>query len=212
MTTLPPLDAHRLWAATYDTTPNPLLALEARLLAPMLPVVEGRTVIDVASGTGRWARHLAAAGARVIAVDLCPEMLHRAPRPAVIADALKLPFGSAAADLVLCAFALGYMAHCLPELRRITRPGGTVIASDMHPDAIHRGWSRSFTSDSKVIHIRQRPYTLEELNAPGLRLVDFAESPFGAPEQPLFAEAGRIDLFDDACRTRAVFVAKWICE
>src|SRR4051794_25865318 len=124
MTNLPALEAHRLWAATYDTAPNPLLALEARLLRPMLPPVRDRSVIDVASGTGRWARHLAAEGANVVAVDLCPEMLDHAPRPAVLADAVKLPVRSGVADLVICAFGFSYMAPSLPELARITRIGG----------------------------------------------------------------------------------------
>ncbi len=40
--------AHRLWAATYDEAPNPLLALEGRLLKPLLPRTRGLLVVDVA--------------------------------------------------------------------------------------------------------------------------------------------------------------------
>ncbi len=52
--------AHRLWAATYDEAPNPLLALEGRLLKPLLPRTRGLLVVDVACGSGRWSRFFGA--------------------------------------------------------------------------------------------------------------------------------------------------------
>src|ERR1019366_5591536 len=45
---------YEIWSAHYDRDPNPLLALESRLLAPRLGHLDGRTVLDVATGTGRW--------------------------------------------------------------------------------------------------------------------------------------------------------------
>ena len=39
--------AYRLWAPYYDTVPNPLLALEERLVGELLPPSGFRTVIDV---------------------------------------------------------------------------------------------------------------------------------------------------------------------
>src|SRR5690606_22097258 len=48
------LAAHALWAETYDRSPNPLLALEERLLPPLLPDLRGLTALDAACGAGRW--------------------------------------------------------------------------------------------------------------------------------------------------------------
>jgi len=209
MISLNAASAHRLWAATYDEEPNPLLALEQRMLEPLLPDVHGRMVLDVASGTGRWARRLASMGARVIACDACFEMAVRGPRPAVISDAGRLPLPDQSADLTICAFALGYTGPCLAELARVTRTGGFVIVSDMHPDAARAGWTRSFRNGGKVISIAARRYDFDSLAAPGLREILRLETSFDEPERPLFAAAGRESRFEDCRRVPAIYIAKW---
>jgi SAM-dependent methyltransferase len=48
----------------------------------------------------------------------------------------RLPVGDGAVDLTVCALALTQLADptgALLELRRVTRPGGRVIVSDVHP-------------------------------------------------------------------------------
>lgn len=211
MIAMDPLAAHRAWAATYDDAPNPLLALEERLLEPLLPSMRGVLAVDVACGSGRWARRLAQRGACVIAVDLCSEMLQRAPGIRAMADAGLLPFPDGAADLTICAFALSYLsAACLAELARLTRRNGLVIVSDMHPAAAARGWTRSFRVSGKVIAIRTRAYTLDDLRTPGLMLSTLIEAPLGDPERPIFERAGKLAQFRDACRGPAVYVAKYI--
>ena len=35
------LEGHRIWSRQYDESPNPILALETRVLAPRLQVREG---------------------------------------------------------------------------------------------------------------------------------------------------------------------------
>ena len=124
----------------------------------------GLTVVDVAAGTGRWARALQRKrGARAIAVDFCHEMLRIAPIPAVQADATHLPLPDASADVVICAFALGYAPACFAELARITRPGGMLLVSDVHPEALSRGWTRSFRHRGEAIQVRDQPYELADL-------------------------------------------------
>jgi ubiquinone/menaquinone biosynthesis C-methylase UbiE len=128
-----------------------------------------------------------------------------------LADAGMLPFPDAAADLTICAFALSYLpAAGLTELARITRPGGLVIVSDMHPATAARGWTRSFRASGKVIAIRTRAYTLDDLRTPGLALSTLIEAPFGEAERPIFERAGKLAQFRDACRGPAVYVAKFI--
>ncbi len=122
-----------------------------------------------------------------------------------------LPFPDASADLTLCAFALSYLPRaCLTELARITRPGGLVFVSDMHPAAAARGWTRSFRASGKVIAIRTRAYTLDDLRTPGLTLLRLVEAPFGEAERSIFERAGKLAHFRDARRGPAVYVAKFI--
>src|SRR5712671_7479326 len=170
MTALPPQSAYRLLAATYDEAPNPLLALERRSLEPLLPNLRGKQIIDAAAGTGYWTSRAIALGARAIAVDFCQEMLRMAPRPAVLADINHLPLANESADVTICAFGLGYAPGALAELQRVTRRGGVILASDVHPDAIRAGWTRTFHHDSEVITVEHKPYSLEDLRLPGLTL------------------------------------------
>ena len=64
------------WAEVYDTQPNPLLALEERVLGSMMPDVRGLDVLDAGCGTGRWLERLADRSPRsLIGVDISPAML-----------------------------------------------------------------------------------------------------------------------------------------
>ena len=204
-----PREAYRLLAAQYDSTPNALIALEQRMLGPLLPDVRGKTVADIAAGTGRWSRYCAARGGRSIAVDSCLEMLREAPAPAVQADATQLPLPDACADLTICAFALGYAPRAFGELARITRRGGWLAVSDVHPDALRRGWTRSFQLAGETIHVAHQPYEIEDLRAPGLELMKLLEPRLGASERKIFEAAGRPELFAEAARLPAIFIALW---
>jgi ubiquinone/menaquinone biosynthesis C-methylase UbiE len=210
MTTLEPLEAYRLLARNYDSSPNPLLALEQRTMALLLPPLRGAKVVDAAAGTGRWASYCKSRGAQTIVADFCPEMLALAPRPAVLADVNRLPLPNAFADVAICAFAIGYAPACLSELARITRKGGAVLVSDVHPDAIRRGWTRSFRHGPEVISVAHQAYSLEDLFAAGLRLDCLIERQFGAAEREVFAQAGKLAAFEEAARQPAIFVARWI--
>jgi malonyl-CoA O-methyltransferase len=205
MTVLAPREAYQRLAEEYDTSPNALIALEQRVMTPLLPDnLEGSTVIDVASGTGRWARYCRQRGARAIAVDFCFEML-----PSVQADATQLPLPDASADITICAFALGYAPECFAELVRITRPGGMLVVSDVHPDALKRGWTRSFRHHGEVIQVADQPYALADLYAPGLQLSSMIEPRLGLPEHEFFQKSGHLEHFEEACREPAIFVARW---
>jgi malonyl-CoA O-methyltransferase len=213
---LNPKAAYQILAEKYDSSPNALIALEQRIMTPLLPVNMNRhIVVDVAAGTGRWAFQCRKRGARVIAVDFCREMLRKASRPPiqierVQADSEWLPLPNASADVVICAFALGYAPVCFAELARITRPGGMLLVSDVHPDALDRGWTRSFRHRGEAIQVRDQPYELADLHAPNLQLSCLIEPRLGPAEREFFERAGRLDRFDEACREPAIFVARWI--
>lgn len=106
----------------------------------------GDDVLDIASGTGDFARAFARGGARsVVGCDFAHEMLTRARQGNVTtnplrwceADALKLPFRDQAFSITCCAFGVRNFADLdtgLAEMHRVLRPGGrTVILEFSRP-------------------------------------------------------------------------------
>src|SRR6185437_7976065 len=99
--------------------------------------------------------------------------------------------------------------QCFPELARIVRPGGALLVSDVHPEALRRGWKRTFRSQGETIEAASEPYEIFDLRAPGLELAHLLEPCLGPPERCVFEQAGRLDLFDAACAQPAIFVGYW---
>lgn len=100
----------------------------------------GELVLDAGCGTGLAARRLAAAGVRVVGLDLSLRSLLRLRRVAdppaaglVRGDLAALPFAEATFDRVLSANALQHVPgeqrqrQCLAELARVARPGARVV-------------------------------------------------------------------------------------
>jgi SAM-dependent methyltransferase len=106
-------------------------AVLARRLVELLGPGAGDVVLDVACGTGLVARALRPHVARVLGVDITPEMLDRA-RPyldeGLLADAEALPFAAGRFDLVVCRQGIQFLdaPRAVAEMVRVTRPGGKV--------------------------------------------------------------------------------------
>ena len=98
-------------------------------------LAQARRVLEVGCGTGAVLSGLASPAA-VHGLDRDPGRLVQAHRhvPAaglVCADALTLPYPSACFDITFCHFLLlwvGDPLRSLLEMRRVTRPGGSILA------------------------------------------------------------------------------------
>ena len=212
-------DAYRLWAATYDHDPNPLLALEERLARDVLGPIAGWKVIDLCSGTGRWICLARSLGARVVGIDLSPEMLQCAARkPAcagrvALGDVTRVPLRGGSAHLAICSFGISYAPSIRSALREMARIARRIMISDLHPAAARAGWTRSFHHASQTFSVAHRSYSLEELeaaaNAAGLKQESVIEGFLGEPERKIFARAGKEHLLDEVAKIPAVFVATW---
>ncbi len=138
------------WAEIYDEDDNPLVAVEAPRVAAALGPVRGLRVADVGCGTGRHTQALSRDGAIVTALDFSRGMLDRArarnystPVEFLEHDLTRpLPLPDAAFDRVLSGLVVDHIpdlpAH-FRELVRVTRPGGAVIISVLHPAMMLRG-------------------------------------------------------------------------
>ena len=204
-------EGYRLWAPTYDQAPNPVTALESRVLAEQLGELAGKHVLDVACGTGRWAKYAGDRGAQVLGIDRSPAMLQRCPVRAALADAEALPVAGQWADIAICALAFGYLDSPMRELMRVTKPGGFIFVSDVHPKALDRQWKQSFRSGSQIYEIAHRRYDLFELlHTDGLRLAALLEPCFGTPELEIFRRANKESSFAEMSEVPAIFMAHWI--
>ena len=100
----------------------PADALEPLRLSPDL------TVLDLAAGTGKLTRPLAASGARVIAVEPVAEMRAALPSSVETLDgtAESIPLGDGSVDLVTVGQAFHWFDGdaALAEIHRVLRPGG----------------------------------------------------------------------------------------
>jgi SAM-dependent methyltransferase len=113
-------------------------------------------VLDLGCGTGRHALWLAAAGARVTALDFSPGMLEEARRkPGAEGVSFRvhdlhepLPFPAASFDRVVSGLVLEHLRELrgfFAEARRVLRPGGRAVVSAMHPAMFLRGAMARFT-------------------------------------------------------------------
>jgi len=113
-------------------------------------------VLDLATGTGDLALAVRASapGRMVVGADFAEGMLRRARRklaatprmPLLAADALALPFRDGVFASVTSAFLLRNLADLpagLAEMRRVTAPGGVVVALEITRPAVP-GWDTVF--------------------------------------------------------------------
>jgi ubiquinone/menaquinone biosynthesis C-methylase UbiE len=217
---LTPLEGYRAWAPHYDETLNPLLALESRVLSSALEVTKGDRIIDAGCGTGRSMAYLAACGARVFGVDFCDRMLALATaKPGlnsrcVVADISRLPMRDDYFDLALSSFTLSYAPDLSAALAELARVARRVIVADLHPEAVRRGWKRSFRYQESSIEISHSPYTLTQLDdaahTAGLMCSYRIEASFGEPEREIFRLAGKASGFAEAAGCRALLVTSWV--
>jgi ubiquinone/menaquinone biosynthesis C-methylase UbiE len=213
-------EGYERWAPSYDHSPNPLLHLEQRKLAALLPNLIGKRFLDLACGTGRWLQKLSAQGAGPgVGVDFSAAMLQVAGRKAAISGRLtrancqNLPFHASVFDLVVCSFALGHirdLGAMVRELARVTKAGADVFVSDLHPEAYARGWRTGFRDSRGAMQIEMSPRTAEQIVraffAAGFECLTHVPLCLGEPEKPIFALAGKSHLFTQACQVPAVLV------
>lgn len=202
---VPEMDAvagYGAWAATYDSTANPLINAEEPVVRRLIDDCPIGKALDAACGTGRYTAYLSARGHRVTGVDSSPGMLDVARKKVAEATFLQaqlshLPFESDAFDVVVCALALEHCAELGPpigELSRALRSGGVMILSVYHPINYLLGFGAFFQDSSgqyriiRGFHHRQAEYMSAFISAK-LELKHVAEPVWGTEEIEVVSRA-----------------------
>jgi SAM-dependent methyltransferase len=138
---------YRVWSRTYDNPGNAAFQLDTPVIEDIVDGLPAGVALDAACGTGRLSQVLAARGHRVVGVDSSAEMLalarERVPAGSfLLGDLLRLPVRDNEIDVIVCGLALTHLPDLAPvmaEFARVLRPGGHLVISDMHPEALLRG-------------------------------------------------------------------------
>ena len=115
-----------------------------RMLVDILRVKAGKTVADVGAGTGFVTETLIAHGMKVIAVDSSEHMLGyldnkfggRKLLQCVNGNAEKLPLEDEVVDAAVASVVMHHLefpSRCVGEMKRIVKPGGSVVILEMAP-------------------------------------------------------------------------------
>jgi len=113
-----------------------------RAVVDALGPLEGRRVLDLGCGKGRFASRLQQQGAEVVGLDVSSRMLAEAQGlDRVRGSARRLPFASAAFDAVVAIEVIEHvgpvgLGPVLDEARRVLRPGGRLAIIDKNVGAL----------------------------------------------------------------------------
>jgi malonyl-CoA O-methyltransferase len=196
------LQAYTSWASTYPARASTaLLRAEERAVRSLLPDLSGRTVLDLACGTGRWGQiALELGAARVIGLDDSTAMLARCSlRERAIASMDAMPLRAASVDVLICGLAAGHLPFIHEPIRKmgpLLRPGGIAVFSDLHPYPMLAGAHHQFSdADGRAraiehyVHLvsdwiragEAAGWRLTGLREPGLRESERADNPGEVP-------------------------------
>jgi cytosine/adenosine deaminase-related metal-dependent hydrolase/ubiquinone/menaquinone biosynthesis C-methylase UbiE len=216
--------AYRKWARDYDELPNPVTALESRVLSALTPNLRDRDVADLGCGTGRSFPMFEQRGAHsVVGIDFSAEMLtvaNRKLRPSVRliqGDVCDLPLHSASVDVTFASLLVSYVSDIsrfAREVRRISRDNAIVMVSDLHPASVRKfAWKRIGSAATESVELPARVIEIEEI----IRAFEHAgfvaeiklEFPFGEAERPIFSNSGKQADFDRFANEPAIFVLQF---
>jgi ubiquinone/menaquinone biosynthesis C-methylase UbiE len=164
-------EGYDLWSDTYDSTPNPVVAMDSRHTIKHLAPAAGELILDAGCGTGRNLKQLLQAGSEPVGIDFSLGMLKAGRRkhvdsPIVAANLQEpLPFLAASFDAVLCAL-IGEHLTDLPlvlrEFHCVLKPGGRLIFSVYHPEMSATGIEANFERSGIEYRLGAVHYTVKQ--------------------------------------------------
>lgn len=159
-------DIWNFYAPVYNTFMRMDRSLYEEMYRRIHAAIQGKRTLELCTGTGLIARHVADAASEMVATDFAEKMLAEARKgelPANLtfqqADATALPFDDDSFDAVIISNALHIIPNpkqALAEIRRVLRPDGVLIAPNFvhHEGDLQTGvWSKLLTAAGIVFAV-----------------------------------------------------------
>lgn len=159
------------WAETYDTTPNPVVALDRRYTLAALDPQPREWILDAGCGTGFHLRGMRRRGSRPVGLDFSMGMLKVAQRSdpwSLLAQAdlnREFPVRRRAFDALVSALVSEHLSDLKTFFREAfaaLRPGGRFVFSAFHPDPARGGVEANYVHDGTEYRLGAEPYTTDE--------------------------------------------------
>ena len=142
-------------AGRYDRFMRKDRAAYEEMYELIRPVVKGKTVLELATGTGLIAKHIVTAAAHIEATDASGEMIAEAKRDSrsaklyfSVQDMFCLPYAGKSFDVVIVSNALHIVPQpekALAEIHRVLKDDGILIAPTFtHAENSFSGNVRAF--------------------------------------------------------------------
>jgi ubiquinone/menaquinone biosynthesis C-methylase UbiE len=149
---------------TYDVTRQADPYIASRLAALLDPRL-GELYLDIGCGSGNYTSALAAAGLRMVGVDLSPVMLRSARRKLpplawVLSDASALPFHDRAFQGAVCTLALHHFSSIsavFAEVGRVVTLGGRFVAFTSTPEQMDAYWLNEYFPEAMKRSAQRMP-------------------------------------------------------
>ena len=171
-------------AGRYDRFMRKDAAAYERLYELLRPVVRHKTVLELATGTGRIAKHIVRSADHIEATDASQEMIEQAKQGVKstklyfsVQDMFHLPYADQSFDVVIVVNALHIVPEpekALSEIRRVLKDDGVLVAPTFtHADNAFFGKVKAFfmagfplhskwTSNEYLAFLRENGWTVQK--------------------------------------------------
>jgi len=208
-----PALAYDQWSSGYDSQPgNLMLALDEQICSELLSetVIEGKIVADIGCGTGRhWAKIWDKRPARLIGLDVSAGMLamlrqkYPEAETELLTDHRLRGLANESCHLILSTLTVAHIdpiGAALAEWRRVLKPGGEILITDYHPDALVQGGQRTFRHNNKTVAVRNHIHPIAKIQEIagqlGLHTTRLLEKKIDDSVRPFYEQQQALPLFE----------------
>jgi SAM-dependent methyltransferase len=171
-----PAAAYDIWSLTYDEQPeNLVLAVDEEIVTEFFASAdfESKIIADIGCGTGRhWPKIMDKKPGRLIGYDVSAGMLKKVKTKFPGAETCLLSgnelvgLETCSCDFIISTLTLAHIPFMEDAFRawiKVLRPGGEIILTDFHPEALARGARRTFRHEGELVIVRNYAYSIQKL-------------------------------------------------